>query len=98
MHYENENIFRPYITLQWEIKNLDKFISLKLDYDLYCYLTDLQNGMLNVNYENDKNMNFNTFINNLIDKSDKTTEVVILDDNNNKEELKYDFDVLTISK
>lgn len=98
VHYENENMFRPYITLQWKVKNHEEPISLTLDYDLYCYLTDLQDGMLNVNYENDKNMKFNTFINQLIDKSDKTTEVIILDDNNNKEELKYDFDVLTISK
>lgn len=82
--YQNENEFYPFIQLQWNVgKNKDS-VSLKLDYDLYEYLIDLSHGMLNLNYENDKSLEFNRFIRQLIKYSNCEEEVYILDDNNNE--------------
>ena len=40
--------------------------------------------MLNINYENDKSLEFNRFIRQLIKYSNCEEEVYILDDNNNE--------------
>lgn len=92
--YRSENVFYPYLLLKWTVHGKNETITLKLDYDLYGYLKDLGNGMLNVNYENDTNMEFNHFIGQLIDCSDKEKEVVILDDENKENNISYQFGVL----
>lgn len=92
--YRSENVFYPYLLLKWTVHGKNETITLRLDYDLYGYLKDLGNGMLNVNYENDTNMEFNHFIGQLIDCSDKEKEVVILDDENKENNISYQFGVL----
>ncbi len=92
--YRGENVFYPYLLLKWTVHGKNETITLRLDYDLYGYLKDLGNGMLNVNYENDTNMEFNHFIGQLIDCSDKEKEVVILDDENKENNISYQFGVL----
>lgn len=84
VQYTNQNEFFPYITLKWKVG--DDRINLRMDYELLDYLLDLDNGMLNVNYENDKSLEFNRFIRQLISHSNQGEEVVIIGDDNKEQE------------
>ncbi len=59
--------FPLYVTLHWQIDT--KIVSLKVDYQLYSYLFDLDSGRLVTLFDNEKNIAFNTFVNNLSEYS-----------------------------
>lgn len=99
MQYSGPNEFYPYITLRWKVGPEADDVSLRLDYDLLDYLLDLDNGMLNVNYENDKSLEFNRFIRQLTKHSNQAEEVVIIGnaDRGQEHTLSSQFDSLTLN-
>lgn len=73
--------FYPEFKLIWQLSNCSQSVDLVIDYSLYSYLYDLNNGKLAIAYENEKNIRFSHFIQTLADLSDcrKTLTVVKLD-------------------
>ena len=67
--------FPLYVTLHWQIDN--EIISLKVDYQLYSYLFDLDSGRLVTSFDNEKNLAFNTFVNNLAEYSNHEEMTIV---------------------
>ena len=72
----DKNNFLLRFDMFWKIKNGD--IHLRMDYQLYSYLYELNRGKLALSYENEKNLAFSTFIRQLIEKCDCEQDVVVV--------------------
>lgn len=66
-------------------------VRLKMDYHLYAYLRQLCEGRLVTAYENDRDMNFSTFLRELADRCDQSKGLVIIDNKGKKMNLKTMF-------
>ena len=69
--------FNLFLDLKWNIPNKGE-IPLRLHYQLYEYLVDLNNGMLPISYENEKDLSFNKFIRDLANFCDSDEEIIII--------------------
>lgn len=83
---ENKNEFLLYIPLKWEVKG--SLINLKMDYQLFEYLSSLEKGKLAITYESELNIEFSRFIRDLIKESASEKEVIIISSDNKQLSLK----------
>ena len=77
---ESRNEFLLYIPLKWDVKGTS--IDLKMDYQLFEYLSSLKNGKLAITYESELNIEFSRFIRDLIKNSASDKEVIIISSDN----------------
>ena len=56
----------------------DSPIVLRMDYQLYSYLYELNRGKLALSYENEKDLTFNRFIRQLVEKCDCEQEITVV--------------------
>lgn len=73
---ENKSEFLLRFTMSWKFPS-DK-IMLQMDYRLYSYLYKLNQGMLAMSYENEKDLAFNRFVRQLVEKCDSDTDITII--------------------
>ena len=83
---ENKNEFLLYIPLKWEVKGNE--IDLKMDFQLFEYLSSLEKGKLAITYESELNIEFSRFIRDLIKNSASDKEVIIRSSDNRQLSLK----------
>ena len=83
---ENHNEFLLYIPLEWKVKNTS--IPLKMDYQLFEYISSLEKGKLAITYESELNIEFSRYIRELIKNSASDKEVIIISSDNKRLSLK----------
>ena len=83
---ENRNEFLLYIPLEWKVK--DTRIPLKMDYQLFEYISSLEKGKLAITYESELNIEFSRYIRELIKNSASDKEVIIISSDNKQLSLK----------
>ena len=83
---ENRNEFLLYIPLKWVVKKTE--IPLKMDYQLFEYISSLERGKLAITYESELNIEFSRFIRELIKNSASDREVIIVSSDNKQLSLK----------
>ena len=83
---ENHNEFLLYIPLEWEVKSTR--IPLKMDYQLFEYISSLEKGKLAITYESELNIEFSRYIRELIKNSASDKEVIIISSDNKQMSLK----------
>ncbi len=91
--YISQNEFSMVLTLTWKVSS--KRIALPIDYQLFEYLTFLNNGRLSLNFESNKNMAFSHFIRQLVSYSNSSDEVTIMTSENEKYKLSKQFGVIS---
>lgn len=62
--------------MKWKFP--DGSITLRMDYQLYSYLFDLNKGKLALSYENEKDLSFSRFVRQLVEKCDCSDEITII--------------------
>ena len=82
----NKNEFLLYIPLKWKVKGNP--IELKMDFQLFEYLSSLEKGKLAITYESELNIEFSRFIRELIKNSASDKEVIIISSDNKQLSLK----------
>lgn len=70
----NEFLLR--FNMSWRFP--DSPIVLRMDYQLYSYLYELNRGKLALSYENEKDLTFNRFIRQLVEKCDCEQEITVV--------------------
>ncbi|MBP5422756.1 MAG: DNA phosphorothioation-dependent restriction protein DptF [Paludibacteraceae bacterium] len=83
---EYRNEFLLYIPLEWEVKNTR--IPLKMDYQLFEYISSLEKGKLAITYESELNIEFSRYIRELIKNSASDKEVIVISSDNKHLSLK----------
>lgn len=83
---ENRNEFLLYIPLEWKVK--DTRIPLKMDYQLFEYISSLEKGKLAITYESELNIEFSRYIRELIKNSASDKEVIIISSDSKQLSLK----------
>lgn len=83
---DNHNEFLLYIPLEWQVKNTR--IPLKMDYQLFEYISSLERGKLAITYESELNIEFSRYIRELIKNSASDKEVIIMSSDNKQLSLK----------
>lgn len=73
---DNPSEFLLRFDMKWKFH--DESVNLRMDYQLYSYLYDLNHGKLALSYENEKDLSFSRFIRQLIDKCDCANEITIV--------------------
>ena len=73
---ENSNEFLLYIPLEWIVNNNQ--IPLKMDYQLFEYISSLAKGKLAITYESELNIEFSRYIRELIKNSASDKEITIM--------------------
>ena len=56
----------------------DSPVTLRMDYQLYSYLYELNRGKLALSYENDKNLTFSRFVRQLVEKCNCDQELTVI--------------------
>jgi DNA phosphorothioation-dependent restriction protein DptF len=74
--YHGPSQFQLRFDLTWNFTDED--IKLRMDYRLYSYLYDLDQGKLALSYENEKDLTFSQFVRQLINKCDARQELTIV--------------------
>ena len=80
------------MTLRWRV--LSEVVPLRIDYQLFEYLTCLYNGRLSLNFESTKNMAFSHFVRRLVSLSNSSDEVIVMTSENQKYILSKQFGVI----
>lgn len=70
----NEFLLR--FDMSW--KFLDSPVSLRMDYQLYSYLYELNRGKLALSYENEKDLTFSRFVRQLVEKCNCKQEITVV--------------------
>lgn len=91
---ETPNHFPLFILLRWQIN--DKMVELRMDYKLYRYLLDLNDGKLALNYENERNVIFSKFLRQLSQLCDCSKRLVIVGPDSQKISFKEQFGKLSL--
>lgn len=73
---KNPTAFSLRFDLSWEFPSGN--VSLRMDYPLYSYLYELNNGKLALSYENEKDLTFSRFIRQLIGKCNCRQELTVV--------------------
>lgn len=76
--------FPLYFILKWEIKNENEPLPLKVDYQLYSYLYDLDKGRLITKFNQEQNIAFKTYVRKLSNKSNQQQIKIVKFDNTSK--------------
>lgn len=91
--YESSNEFSLTMILRWKV--FSEVVPLRIDYQLYEYLSCLNNGRLSLNFESTKNMAFSHFVRRLVSLSNSSDEVIIMTSENRKYILSKQFGVIS---
>ena len=77
-HYSDtaHNDFLLRFDMSWSFP--DKPVTLRMDYPLYAYLSELNRGKLALSYENEKNLAFSKFIRQLVEKCNCEQEITVV--------------------
>ena len=73
---KEHNEFLLRFDMSWKFP--DSSIKLRMDYQLYSYVYELNRGKLALSYENEKNLAFSRFVRQLIDKCNCEQEITII--------------------
>ena len=73
---ESPSEFLLRFDMKWKFP--DGSITLRMDYQLYSYLFDLNKGKLALSYENEKDLSFSRFVRLLVEKCDCSDEIAII--------------------
>ena len=73
---ESPSEFLLRFDMKWKFP--DANITLRMDYQLYSYLFDLNKGKLALSYENEKDLSFSRFVRQLVEKCDCSDEITII--------------------
>lgn len=73
---ESPSEFLLRFDMKWKFP--DGNITLRMDYQLYSYLFDLNKGKLALSYENEKDLSFSRFVRLLVEKCDCSDEIAII--------------------
>lgn len=71
---QNEFLLR--FDMSWTFP--DSPVTLRMDYQLYSYLYELNRGKLALSYENEKNLSFSRFVRQLVEKCNCEQEITIV--------------------
>ena len=77
---DKPNAFDTYIETIWYF-DINKKITLRIDYPLFEHLSELKNGKLSTYFDNEKNLSFNNFVRAISQYSKAKDEVKIIDCN-----------------
>lgn len=72
--YKNEFLMR--FDMSWKFP--DKPVSLRMDFQLYSYLNELNRGKLALSYENEKDLTFSKFVRKLVEKCNCEQEITVV--------------------
>lgn len=72
--YKNEFLMR--FDMSWKFP--DKPVSLRMDFQLYSYLYELNRGKLALSYENEKDLTFSRFVRSLVEKCNCEQEITVV--------------------
>ena len=72
--YKNEFLMR--FDMSWKFP--DKPVSLRMDFQLYSYLNELNRGKLALSYENEKDLTFSRFVRRLVEKCNCEQEITVV--------------------
>lgn len=72
--YKNEFLLR--FDMAWRFPG--DLASLRMDFQLYSYLTELNRGKLALSYENEKDLTFSRFVRKLIEKCNCEQEITVI--------------------
>lgn len=72
--YKNEFLMR--FDMSWKFPN--KPVSLRMDFQLYSYLNELNRGKLALSYENEKDLTFSRFVRRLVEKCNCEQEITVV--------------------
>lgn len=73
---EEQNVFLLRFDMSW--KFFDTIVKLRMDYQLYSYLYELNRGKFALSYENEKDLTFSRFVRQLIEKCNCNQEVTVV--------------------
>ena len=83
----NKNEFHMRFDMSWKFP--DNPVSLRMDFQLYSYLYELNRGKLALSYENEKDLTFSRFVRRLVEKCNCEQEITVV---------RYDTEVLELSE
>lgn len=72
--YKNEFLLR--FDMEWKFP--DESVRLRMDYQLYSYLNELNRGKLALSYENEKDLTFSRFVRRLVEKCNCEQEITVV--------------------
>lgn len=72
--YKNEFLMR--FDMSWKFPT--EPVSLRMDFQLYSYLNELNRGKLALSYENEKNLTFSRFVRRLVEKCNCEQEITVV--------------------
>lgn len=72
--YKNEFLLR--FDMEWKFP--DEPVRLRMDYQLYSYLNELNRGKLALSYENEKDLTFSRFVRRLVEKCNCEQEITVI--------------------
>lgn len=72
--YKNEFLLR--FDMEWKFP--DAPVRLRMDYQLYSYLNELNRGKLALSYENEKDLTFSRFVRRLVEKCNCEQEITVV--------------------
>lgn len=72
--YKNEFLMR--FDMSWKFP--DEPVSLRMDFQLYSYLNELNRGKLALSYENEKDLTFSRFVRRLVEKCNCEQEITVV--------------------
>ena len=72
--YKNEFLMR--FDMSWKFP--DKPVLLRMDFQLYSYLNELNRGKLALSYENEKDLTFSRFVRRLVEKCNCEQEITVV--------------------
>ena len=72
--YKNEFLLR--FDMEWKFP--DSPVRLRMDYQLYSYLHELNRGKLALSYENEKDLTFSRFVRRLVEKCNCEQEITVV--------------------
>lgn len=72
--HKNEFLLR--FDMSWKFSGSS--VSLRMDYQLYSYLYELNRGKLALSYENEKDLTFSRFVRQLVEKCNCEQEITVV--------------------
>lgn len=72
--YKNEFLLR--FDMEWKFP--DESVRLRMDFQLYSYLNELNRGKLALSYENEKDLTFSRFVRRLVEKCNCEQEITVV--------------------
>lgn len=75
-YHSDKNEFLMRFDMSWKFP--DGSVSLRMDFQLYSYLNELNRGKLALSYENEKDLTFSRFVRRLVEKCNCEQEITVV--------------------